>query len=169
MEFTLTQDFPAGLDALWAVFGTPDYPLRKYGALGATDVRLHRFQSDTRCIEVELERDVPVRPARLPASARAVVGRRQTLVHRSVWRRTAAHQADAELEIVPIGMPVHARGVGSLLDGGRGSTRMTLTWRVDSVLGDKVARVFAEQVRAALDDDHAFTLDYLRSHPPAAP
>jgi hypothetical protein len=34
MEFTITQDFPAGLDRLWAVFGRPDYPRRKYRAFG---------------------------------------------------------------------------------------------------------------------------------------
>jgi len=33
MEFTLTQDFPAGLDGLWAVFGRPEYPQQKYLAL----------------------------------------------------------------------------------------------------------------------------------------
>jgi len=26
MEFTLTQDFPAGLDRLWAAFGGAEYP-----------------------------------------------------------------------------------------------------------------------------------------------
>jgi hypothetical protein len=38
---------------------------------------------------------------------------------------------------------------------------MELTWQVDSMLGEKVERHFADQIRAALDDDHTFTLQYL--------
>jgi hypothetical protein len=38
---------------------------------------------------------------------------------------------------------------------------MELTWQVDSILGDRVERQFADQIRAALDDDHTFTLQYL--------
>jgi hypothetical protein len=39
-----------------------------------------------------------------------------------------------------------------------------LHWQVDAklpILGDKVERLFADEIRAALDDDHAFTLQYL--------
>jgi hypothetical protein len=42
---------------------------------------------------------------------------------------------------------------------------MVLTWQVHSVLGEKIERVFADQIRAALDDDHAFTLQYLEQAP----
>jgi hypothetical protein len=171
MEITLTQEFPAGLDALWATFGSPDYPICKYRALGATAVRMRRFRAGAQTIEVELERDTPVQRARLPVWARALVGRRQTLVHRSVWRRVGATRVDAELDIEPVGLPVHAHGIGSLRDAGDGVTRMVLTWQVESLLGDRIARLFADQLRTALDDDHAFTLGYLAQagrHPVAA-
>ena len=41
---------------------------------------------------------------------------------------------------------------------------MTLAWQVKStapMLGEKIERLFADQVCSALDDDHAFTLQYL--------
>lgn len=162
MEFTLTQDFPAGLASLWGVFGNPEYVQRKYRALGATVVRVQRFHAGAESIEVELERDMAVPRERLPVWARALAGRRQTLTHRSVWRRGGPRQASAELDIVPAGLPVRAHALGSLEDGGQGVTRMVLTWRVDSPLGERVAKLFAEQVRTALDADHAFTLSYLQ-------
>lgn len=161
MDFTLTQDFPAGLASLWGVFGNPEYPQRKYRAMGATAVRVQRFRASARSIEVELERDMTVQRERLPVWARPLVGRRQTLTHCSVWRRAGPRQASAELDIVPAGLPVRAHAVGSLIDGGHGVTRMALSWRVDSPLGERVAKLFADQVRSALDDDHAFTLIYL--------
>jgi hypothetical protein len=165
MEFTFTQDYPAGLDRLWVVFGRPDYPERKYRALGATTFRMKRFHATPRTIEVELERDVPVDPSRLPAWVRATVGGRQTLRHRTRWRRESPTRVTAELEIAPIGLPVQAHGVGTIVEVGPATTRMTLTWRVTSkvpMVGERIERLFADQVRTALDDDHAFTLRYLQ-------
>ena len=164
MEFTLTQDYPAGLDRLWAVFGRVDYPQRKYAALGATAVRVQRFEATARVIEVDLERDVPMPAARIPAWARSLIGARQTLRHRTAWRRTGPAQATAELEISPVGLPVHAQAAGSLVQTQAGATQMRLTWRVRSavpVLGARVERLFADQIRDALAADHAFTLRYL--------
>ena len=87
MEFTLTQDFPAGLDRLWAAFGVADYPRLKYLALGATAVRLRHFHATSQVIDVELERVIPVDPARLPRWSRAFMGGEQTIRHHTVWRR----------------------------------------------------------------------------------
>lgn len=162
MEFTLSQDFPAALETLWATFGNADYPLRKYRALGATAVRMRRFHADARRIEVELARDAAVQGERLPPWARVLAGGTHTLVHRSVWRRTSPLRASAELDIVPVGLPVHAHAVGSLVDSGHGMTRLVLNWHVVSPLGERVATLFADQVRAALDDDHVFTLNCLK-------
>jgi hypothetical protein len=42
---------------------------------------------------------------------------------------------------------------------------MNLTWQVKSrvpLIGDRIERLFADQVRTALDADHAFTLQYLQ-------
>jgi hypothetical protein len=165
MDFTLTQDFPAGLDRLWVVFGRPDYPERKYRALGATAFRMKQFRATQRTIEVELERDVPVDPSRLPAWARRVVGGRQTLRHHTRWQRVSPTRVTAELDISPLGLPVSAHGVGTIVESAPEMTRMTLAWRVTSkvpMIGDRIERLFADQVRSALDDDHAFTLQYLR-------
>jgi hypothetical protein len=165
MDFTLTQYFPAGLDRLWDVFGQPDYPQRKYRALGATAVRLQRFDATAQTIEVELERDVPVDPSELPTWVRRMVGGQQTLRHHTRWRRVSPTRVTADLDISPIRLPVRAHGDGTIVEIAPGRTRMTLDWHVTSIvplMGGTVERLFAAQVRAALDDDHAFTRQYLQ-------
>jgi hypothetical protein len=165
MDFTLTQHFPTGLDRLWVTFGRPEYPERKYGALGATSFRMQQFRVTERTIEVELERDVPVDRSQLPTWVRAMVGGTQTLRHRTRWQRVGPTRVNAELDIEPIGLPVRARGVGTIVEIAPELTRMNLTWQVKSivpVIGDKIERLFADQVRTALDADHAYTLQYLQ-------
>lgn len=39
---------------------------------------------------------------------------------------------------------------------------MARAWRVDSMLGEKTERLFADHVRAGLDDDHGFTMQHLK-------
>lgn len=165
MDFSTTQDFPAGLDRLWAVFGRPEYPLRKYDSLGATAIRMREFHVTAQVIEVDLERDVLVDPARLPPWARTFIGSGQTLRHRTRWRRIGPTQAAVELDISPIGLPVSAHGVGVIGETAPGATRMVLSWRVRTTLPfmrSSVERLFVGQIRMALDADHAFTLRYLR-------
>ncbi len=165
MEFSLTQHFPAGLDRLWTVFSHPEYPQRKYSALGASAVRLLRFEATAQLIEVELERDVPVDVAALPVWTRPLLARQQTLRHRSRWRRVSPTQISAELEITPLGLPLQAHGVGTLVQTAPNLSRMALRWQVRSrlpLIGPKVERLFAHQLRQALDADHAFTLQYLQ-------
>jgi hypothetical protein len=45
-RFELTQDFPVGLDRLWAVLGRPDYIRDKYRSLGSTSLRILKFSAD---------------------------------------------------------------------------------------------------------------------------
>ena len=165
MKFSITQDFPARLDTLWAVFGRPEYALRKYHSLGARAVRLRRFHATAQAIEVELERDVSVDPNRLPRWVRTFIGREQTLRHRTRWRRTGPKQVAAELDISLVGLPVSAHGVGVIAETALGTTRMVLSWQVRTtlpIMGSPLERLFAGQIRAALDADHAFTLQYLQ-------
>jgi len=132
MEFTVTQDFPAGLDGLWAVFGRPEYPQRKYLELGATAVRIQRFHATAQVIEVDLERDVPVDRSRVPSWMRWLARSEQTLRHRSTWRRHGPKQVVAELDIEPLGLPVRAHGSGTLAESGLDATRMRLSNRHSS-------------------------------------
>ena len=166
----MIQDFPAGLDRLWAAFGRKDYPRQKYSAMGATAVRMGCFCATAQAIDVELERDVPVDPRRLPSWARLLIGRRQTVRHRSAWRRTGPTRATAELDIAPVGLPVRAHGLGTIAETSTGTTRMVLTWRVTSdlpIIGLQVEQLFADLIRTSLDADHAFTLHYLEAHGPS--
>lgn len=164
MKFSLVQEFPASLERLWSAFGQPDYPLQKYRALGSTGIRLLRFVATAELIEVELEREAPVAGDAVPGWARGFMRPTQTMRHRTRWRRVGPTQAEAELDIAPLGQPVAAHGIGSIAELGPGLTRMTLSFVVSSrlpVLGARVARLYAEQIRAALEADHAYTLRYL--------
>lgn len=185
-EFTLTQDFPASLARLWTVFGSADYVRAKYeagGTAGAAGLRLQQFDATPQRIEVVLERDLELDPARLPLWARLATGRRLTLRQRSLWWRGHADDEEsagegdgpddgdgpgsepmlsARLELSPRGLPIEARGRGRLSETRPGHTRMVLVWQVRSRLGAPVERLFASQIRQALEADHAFTLAYLR-------
>jgi hypothetical protein len=159
-EFTCIQDFLAGLDRLWAALGHPEYPLRKCLAMGATAVRLRRFYAEAPAIENELEPDVSVGKSRLPLWARLLVRNEHTLRHRTTWRRVGPAQVAAKLNILAVGVPVRARNDGTIVKAAPRKTRMALTWRVDSVLGDRMEHLIANQIRAALEDDRRFTLQY---------
>jgi hypothetical protein len=167
LDFVRCDDYPAALARLWAVFGDPSYPLAKYRALGATSVRLERFDVSPASIAVDLERVVPVDRASLPAWCRPLVGATQTLRHRSEWRRVAPATVDASLEIAPRGLPVRAEGRGTITELDGAHSRMEVRWQVTSplpALGGRVEQLFADQLRAALAADHDFTAGYLERH-----
>jgi len=166
MRFSVQQDFPTGIEGLLAAFGRADYPRQKYRALGSTAVRITRFEVAPDLIQVELERNVAVAAADLPAWARAFAGKR-TLSHRTRWQRVGAARIEAHLEIRPSGLPVEATGTGAVTEFDPGRTRMELDFDVECkvpVIGGRIAQLFARQVQDAMKADHAFTLDYLRAH-----
>lgn len=164
MKFSLSQDFPAGLERLWAAFGQPDYPVQKYRSLGSTGLRMLRFDATAELIEVELERRAPVAWETVPAWARGFLSRGQVMHHRTRWLRVSPTWVEVELGIVPVGKPVSAHGTGSIVQLAPDLTRMTLRFVVECrlpVLGARVARLYAKQIREAFEADHAFTLRYL--------
>jgi hypothetical protein len=163
IRFVSVQVFPFPLRRLWAACATPDYPLRKYEALGAEAVRIHRFEADEDSIEVDLVRDVPVDPRRLPAWSRRWAPSRQQLQQRTSWRRTSPDHADATLSIRLGRLPVHAHATGSLDEAG-GRTVMKLQWQVRATvpgLGAALERLMQGQLELALQEDRQFTLGYV--------
>jgi len=164
IQFSVEQEFRAGLDELWAAFGREDYVRRKYLELGATAVRVGRLRATPRSIEVDLERDVVIDKSRLPIWARALQGQTLTLRHRSAWRRADPTQVVAEIDVSSRHPPIRANGVGKIIETAAQASRMSFDWKVTAALplaGRRVASLFAEQLRKALDDDYAFTLRYL--------
>lgn len=161
MEFRVSYDYPAGLDRLWAAFGRRDYVQRKYASLGATGLRILRFAATDRSVEVELEREAPVRRERLPWWARPFVPAGQTIRQHTTWTRVGPAAAQADLEIAPVGLPVAAHGRGLATEQPAGATRLSLHWTLSSSVGDRAAQLLAAEVRDALDADHLFTLGYL--------
>lgn len=166
-EFVDTREYPAGIDRLWSVFGNRAVVEAKYRVLGSTGVQVLRFDASPARIEVELERTVATDPAALPAWAAPLVGGSLVLRQHSVWTRSAPGRVEGTLAIrLPAGAAV-AEGSGEVAERGRDRSVMRFTWRVRSrlpVLGPRIARVFSDQVRAALAADHAFTVDHLRRH-----
>jgi hypothetical protein len=165
MHFELTQDFPVGLDRLWTALGRLDYVERKYRSLGSTSLRIRKLSADAESIEIELDRLAPVARDRLPLWARVISGKRQAMHHHTRWRRAGPTRVDAEFDISAVHLPVGARGTGTVVELSPVHSRMTLHFDVRSAtaaLRSSVARVFAQQVKQALEADHVFTLAYLR-------
>ena len=167
LEFTRRDELPAGLDRLWATFGDPAYARQKYLALGSREVKIPRFDVSATGIEVELERQVRVDRRQWPRWSRPAVAAVQTLRHRSSWKRVSPSRVVATLEIAPVGQPVRAEGTGRIDEVAPAHAVMTVRWRVSSsvpVLGRRIERLFAQQLQAALDADHAFTLRWGSGH-----
>lgn len=163
-RFRVTQSYSAGIGRLWAVLGTREYVERKYHALGSTALSVLRFDVDERCIEVELERSAPVVADALPAWAGALVGHRLVMRQRSRWLRVDAARVDVLLEIRMAARPVRAEGVGRLVERSLECSELTLEFQATCaipVVGDEVSRLFAQAVRQVLEEDFAFTVDYL--------
>jgi hypothetical protein len=164
LKFSLRQDYPTSLARLWTALGHRGYVERKYRSLGTDAVRVLKFNATDEIIEVELQRSAPVAREKLPAWARPFVGHQQLICQHTRWRRVGPTHIEAELDLAPVGMQVHAHGVGSVVELSACRTRMTLRFDVQCTLpalGDKAARLFADQVREALRADHAFTQAYL--------
>lgn len=158
------QDYPATLDTLWKVFGNPEYPEKKYRALGATQFRMLRSNVTSENIEIELERVTPVTLDKVPEWARKFVKPEQTMRHHTRWKRSGA-QVQSTLSVVPVGVPVTVEGTGRIQQTGTDTTRVTLNFEVSCkipLVGGKVAQLFAEQLKIALEADYAYTLQHLK-------
>ncbi|MGE5339146.1 MAG: DUF2505 domain-containing protein, partial [Gemmatimonadota bacterium] len=165
LQFDLTQDFPVGLDQLWTALGRADYVEQKYRALGSTSLRMLKFSADAESIEVEFDRQAPVDRKELPVWARVLTGKRQAMHQHTRWRRAGPGRVEAEFDISAPGVPVSARGTGTVVELFPGHARLTMHFDVRSTLAAlkfSVARIFAQQLKQALQADHAFTLAYLR-------
>ena len=163
-RFTLKQDFPAGLDRLWAVLGRREYVERKYRALGSSALRILKFEAGEELIEAELERRPRARMERLPAWARLVSNRGWTLRQRTRWQRMAPGRVDVGLDLALAGGLVRATGGGRVDELSPALTRMTLDIEAACAIpgiGAEAARLFADEVEHALREDHVFTVDYL--------
>ena len=166
VQFDLTQDFPASLGRLWTVLGSADYVEQKYRSLGSSSLRIRKLVANAELIEVDFDRRAPVAREKLPVWARVLSGRDQLMRQHTRWRRTGSTRVDVEFAIALLGMPVGATGTGAVVELSPGHTRMTLRFDVTSstpAFKSSVARLFAQQVKAALQADHAFTLDYIRA------
>jgi hypothetical protein len=163
-DFEIAQDFPASLSRLWEALGRRDYAERKYRALGSTSLLIRQFDSTPQRIEVRLERTLRVEPKRLPAWALWLSGPRQRLDHHSCWTRVGAREAAVDLRVSAAGRAVSAHATGSVIELDPGHTRMRLHVTVEcpiAAIGRRIADLFADQMKRALEQDHAYTVRYL--------
>lgn len=169
LRFVSVQTYPFSLQRLWASCATPDYAVRKYTALGATAVHVQRFEADDAVIDVDLVREMPVKPETLPAWSRPWAPKRQQLQHHTHWQRTSHRHALVALSVVPLRLPVRALATGTLTEA-RGETRMELSWQIRATMPGLTAaleRLFRRQVEASLAEDRDFTVRYVAecAHP----
>lgn len=170
MNKSLHQDYPASVETLWSVFGHPDYPDRKYKALGISAYEVREFTATPERISLELLRTHSLPPEKVPSVVRKFVHPHQTLRYISHWRRNGPDAAEFDLEIIPAGLPVHIRGTGRLVQTGAASSRLTIDFTVEvnvPLIRHKAETMVATQIEKSFHDDHAFTLRYLAENAPA--
>jgi len=165
VNFQLEQLYPADLRLLWATLGRREYVESKYRSLGSTDLHILEFDVDEHTINVVLERRIRTSDAAVPAWARVFFVGSHVLHHQTRWTRVDPRNVEVELEIWPLGAPVRAQGGGAVIELSDRSTQLNLSFAVKCdipAVGPKVAQIFANQMKRALDQDHGFTVSYLR-------
>ena len=171
MKFSFDQDFPQGLDVLWAVYALPDYLQAKYQALGSTNIRVLETLTTEQELWVLLERTIPATNINgIPDWARKLISRDYVMRHENRCRRTGPGPAVVELRITPVGSPVSITAQGSFSEPQPGHSRLALVFDVHCripLVGGKVEKLFAGKIREALMEDHDFTLEYIKGHPAA--
>jgi len=164
MKASFQQNYPATVEKLWQVFGDPDYPHKKYHALGITGYAVHQFDVNSKQINLDMTRTLSIPSSRIPAFVQKHLHPEQTLRYVSCWHRTAPDLADFDLEIIPHGLPVHIKAVGTLKQTGTDSCTLSLDCDIKArvpLLGHKIESLIAQQIEKSLHSDHAFTLRYL--------
>lgn len=167
MKFSLTQDFPVSLDVLWPVYGAPAYLQAKYTALGARRIDIREAYTDATDIRVVLERTIAPDLNGVPDWARKLVGGEYVMRHENRCHRQGPQTSAVDLRITPVGSPVTISALGSLSEVAPGHCRLALAFEVRCslpVIGKKVAELFGGKIREALQEDHDFTLGYIRAH-----
>lgn len=164
MKAGFSQDYPATPDRLWQVFGQPDYPHRKYKAQGITAYQVRQFDARPDRISLDVERTLSVSMDLIPSFAQRFVHPEQTLHYLSHWRRSGPDQADFDVEIVAVGLPVRITGKGELRQTGDQASRLSIEFDVKvslPLIGGKIEKMLASFIEKSFHDDHAFTLQYL--------
>lgn len=164
MNTGFQQDYPASVETLWQVFGQPDYPQRKYKAQGITAYAVREFTASAETITLDLTRTLSIPADRIPALVRKFLHPEQTLHYISHWQRSGPDAADFDLEIIPLGLPVHVTGKGRLRQTSADSTRLSIDFTVTvniPLIRHKVESMVAAQIEKSFRDDHAFTLRYI--------
>lgn len=168
MKFSFDQDFPQGLDRLWAVYAQTDYLKAKYGALGSTHIRVLESVTTDKDLGVVLERTIPAADINgIPDWAKKLISRDYVMRHENRCKRTSPTHATVSLRITPVGSPVSISAQGTFSEPVAGHSRLALTFDVECkipLVGGKVAELFAKKIREALAEDHDFTLGYIKAH-----
>lgn len=167
MKITLQQDYPAGVNTLWQVFGDPEYPHKKYRALGITGYEVHQFDVTGEEIALDMTRTLSIPPDRIPALVQKFLHPEQALRYVSRWRMTSPESATFDLSIIPHGLPVKIAATGTLAQQDGTHSTMTLEFDIAAnvpFLGGKIESLIAQQLEKSYRSDHAFTLQYLKEN-----
>jgi hypothetical protein len=167
MKLSLQQAYPASINTLWKVFGDPDYPHKKYHALGITRYEVHQLDVSANTISLDMTRTLNIPLDRAPAFVQKLLHPEQALRYISHWQLTSPESASFDLKIVPQGLPVTINATGSLVQPDSNTSTMTLTFDIAAnvpFLGGKIESLIAQQLEKSYHSDHAFTLRYLEEN-----
>lgn len=164
MKASFQQDYPASVEKLWQIFGDPEYPHKKYRALGISAYEVHQFDVSGTRISLDMTRTLSIPPDRIPALVQRFLHPEQALRYVSSWNRITPEHADFVLEIIAHGLPIHVRASGTLRQADSNHSSMALEFDVRAsipLLGGKIETMVIQQIEKSFRADHAYTLQYL--------
>lgn len=162
MKYHDTIRYPFPVDALFPFFTDPDFFVRKYLALGATNVKVIHAEPKGSQSSITVTRDVPVEVP-IPSFARSLVPSHITLIQTDAWD-TATRRGSLQIEFK--GMPVHMKCDITLADQAGGAVEeLDFDIRVNiPLVGGKLEALLAQDLRLKFQRDADVTLDIMKGH-----
>jgi hypothetical protein len=165
MELSAIDTYPHTADVVFAALTDFEAVRSKYEAIGQSDVQLVRHeQGDDGSVTLVTSRVVPLE---LPGFAKKVLSPKQQVTQTDVWSapdpsggRTGTFAVEAK------GTPVRVHGTLRLApDGSDGCTNTTVVTVECPVplIGGKIADLVANDTRRALEHEHTWLSEHLRT------
>lgn len=162
MKYHDTIHYPLPTASLFRFFTDPDFFVRKYLALGASNVKVTHAAMTGSQSTITVTRDVPVEVP-IPSFARSLVPSHITLVQTDAWDTATAR---GSLLIEFKGMPVRMTCDITLRDHAEGAVEeLDFDIRVNvPLVGSKLEALLAQDLRLKFQRDTDVTLDIMKSH-----
>lgn len=161
-QFTNSDPYDEGLDAMWAMICSQDYWQQKYESMGATDIRFDQFDAGDTALTVTSQRAVP---ADLPGFAKKIIGETNHVTQTERWTRSG-DSAHCDITIHVKNLPGGTTGTMVM-----NATPTGTVWDADfdikigvPLLGGKLEQLMHEETTSNFKQEKAFNDTWLASH-----